>query len=238
MKKGSLAVIISVLFGTALFLAVVLFYSSIVKRLKSELQQEKTMARSKQEEMQRLQDEKDKATRDNEKLEQDTISYMALNSRLQEQNEELQKNLEEVRKAREKGLISLRKKSADLEKALNDRENILAQYNKLSSLTDEQKKKVDALSDSLKKERSLYHYNLGVAYSQAKLYFDAIDEYKKSLEFDPDNADSYYNLGILYENYKQDSEKAIDCYRKYLGLKPDAADKYKVEGWIKKLKGI
>lgn len=238
MKKEVLIVIISVSFGVVLFLAAVLFYSSVVNRLETELQEAKTMARSTQEEMQRLQDEKERAVRDSEKLQQDTVSYVGLNARLQEQNKELEKSLEEVRKAREKGLVSLRKKSADLEKALSEREQILAQYNKISSLTDEQKKRIDVLSDSLKKERSIYHYNLGVAYSQAKFYFDAIDEYKKSLEFNPTNADSFYNLGLLYENYKQDPEKAIDCYRRYLELKPDAADKYEVEGWINKLRGL
>jgi tetratricopeptide (TPR) repeat protein len=43
------------------------------------------------------------------------------------------------------------------------------------------------MENKLKQERVLYHYNLGVAYSQAKFYDEAIDEYEKSLKFNANN---------------------------------------------------
>jgi tetratricopeptide (TPR) repeat protein len=96
--------------------------------------------------------------------------------------------------------------------------------------------KIKSLEETLQKERGLYHYNLAVSYAQAKLYDEAIASYEKSLTFNPDNADAHYNLGVLYADFKSDSEKAISHYRKYLELKPDANDKEEVLRLMEKLK--
>jgi tetratricopeptide (TPR) repeat protein len=97
---------------------------------------------------------------------------------------------------------------------------------------------VKSLEQTLNKERSIYHYNLAVSFTQAELYDDAIEAYEKSLKFNPDNADAYYNLGLLYANIRNNPEKAIEEYRAYLKLKPDAPDRDEVDAWIRQLGAI
>jgi len=76
-----------------------------------------------------------------------------------------------------------------------------------------------------------------VAYSQAKLYEEAIFEYEESLKLNANNPEAHYNLGLLYENCIGETEKALEHYRKYLELKPNAEDSAEVEAWIKRLQG-
>ncbi|MFH1368315.1 MAG: tetratricopeptide repeat protein [Elusimicrobiota bacterium] len=57
----------------------------------------------------------------------------------------------------------------------------------------------------------------------AKFYFlnskyeEAIGEFKKALELNPGNPETYYNLGLIYENRNM-SEEARDMYEKALAI--------------------
>ncbi|MFH1318611.1 MAG: hypothetical protein ABIH71_06320, partial [Candidatus Omnitrophota bacterium] len=66
----------------------------------------------------------------------------------------------------------------------------------------------------------------------------AVNAYEKSLSFESENAEAQYNLGLLYENFNLEPEKAILHYEKYLELKPDAVDKDEVLKWINRLKDV
>lgn len=62
---------------------------------------------------------------------------------------------------------------------------------------------------------------------------DAIQYYEKQLATNPNDAVTYYNLGILYDENADNPAKAIFCYNKYLELTPaDAPDREKVKQWI------
>ncbi|MDD5730860.1 MAG: tetratricopeptide repeat protein, partial [Candidatus Omnitrophica bacterium] len=52
------------------------------------------------------------------------------------------------------------------------------------------------------------------------------------LEIKPDDADSLYNLGVIYGEYLNDRKKAIMYFRKYLTLAPNDADTEKVRKYI------
>lgn len=231
MKRGVL--IISILMNLALLTtSLALFLNS--NNLKSQCGQSKNMLQRMQEEIGRLQADKEKMAKDSEKLQADAVSYVALNTKLQEEKDKLQKSMDETRKimeAKEGELKRVEQRLADLEKKGS------AQQGKLLIEKDAWKKKAVFLGKTLQKERGLYHYNLGVVYSQAKLYDEAIEEYEKSLKFNLSNPEAYYNLGLLYENFKGDLKMAGEHYRKYLELKPDAADKEEVQAWIERLKG-
>ena len=45
--------------------------------------------------------------------------------------------------------------------------------------------------------------------------------YKKKVEENPDDYDSYFGMGLVYQNFINDEEKAAECYKKALELKPD-----------------
>lgn len=72
---------------------------------------------------------------------------------------------------------------------------------------------------------------------QNKKYDEAIAEYEKALEFDENYAYAHYNLGVLYDSYKKQPEKAIAHYEKYLKLMPDEKDAAKVKEWLGAARG-
>ena len=48
----------------------------------------------------------------------------------------------------------------------------------------------------------------------------AIGAYELAVKFNPEDAESYYNLGLLYSTYRQSPKKAIKYYNKYLEFAP------------------
>ncbi len=64
------------------------------------------------------------------------------------------------------------------------------------------------------------HSNLGVAYSKAGEYDEAIEEFKKSILLDPNSGAAYNNLGNLYR-IKKEYNSAIACLKKAVQLVPD-----------------
>ena len=67
--------------------------------------------------------------------------------------------------------------------------------------------------------------SLGRVYSESGDYYNAIESYKKSLEFEPADFDVLFNLALSYKNSNQ-FDKAIEIYQKALLVKPNDADVY------------
>lgn len=232
--------IVLIAVGAAALISLVLsgiFIILHINKLKSQLVQSNAMCQKVVSELERAEKEKDKMSAANEKLQADAVSYLAINSKLTEDKEGLAKNIKYAQETIEKKESSLQR----MQKTLSEMENKAASYKTYSDqkLMKDKKtleKKMYAVQKTLKKERALYHYNLGVAYSQAKLYDEALDAYEKSVGFNPDNADAQYNLALLYETVQADPVKAVAHYRRYLELKPDSEDRDEVEGRINRLK--
>ncbi len=98
-----------------------------------------------------------------------------------------------------------------------------------------QKEKAEKLQKELKEKESQVHYNLGVNFFDRQDFENAIIEYEKAVEANPSHGPSYYNLGMLYEEYEKDYPGAARYYRQYLEFTPDAKDTVLVEGWISEL---
>lgn len=45
------------------------------------------------------------------------------------------------------------------------------------------------------------HYNLGIAYTQAEQYPEAVETFQNAIKLKPDFADAYYSLAVAQENY-------------------------------------
>lgn len=65
-------------------------------------------------------------------------------------------------------------------------------------------------------------------------YQDAVTEFKKAIEYAPEWADAWYNLGVAQEK-TGGYQDAIEGFNKYLKLNPNAADSSEVEARIFKL---
>lgn len=235
MKKHTLLIFLFAI--AALIIPALLFLN--INQISSELKQSKTMLAKAQDDLKQAEENRERLVQENEKLKADAVSYVSLNTKLQKESEMIEANFEEAKKRarqKEEDYNTLRKKLEGLSKALADKSNKLEQQKELAKEMEDLKKEMDLLNSQITQERALYHYNLGVAYSQAKFYNEAIGEYEKSLDSNPDNPDAHYNLGLLYDNIKKEREKAVEHFSKYLELKPAAPDKQEVESWIKRLK--
>jgi len=234
--KDKVIIIVSGLMGLGLLTAALVFFLKSGK-LNSELIQTKRMIQQTQGEIAAAQEEKGKLVKKNEKLEADTVSYVVINTDLKKEKENLETKLKGAQKIIENKVADLQR----LEKTFGETEEKIkkeksSQNGKIMKEKKELQKKISSLEITLQKERALYYYNLGVAYTQSKLYDEAVDVYEESLKFNYDNPEAHYNLALLYDNFKQDSEKAILHYKKYLELKPDADDEEEVKAWINRLK--
>lgn len=79
--------------------------------------------------------------------------------------------------------------------------------------------------DHIGKARALYHQGN---------YTGAVEMYHKALILDPDNAEAYLQLGIIYDDNLKDEGQAIYFYRHFLARKPDSEKAELVRGWIAK----
>ncbi len=234
--KNKIYLIISAVFMVGLMAASVVFFLKS-SALTTQLEHTKQVLVKTDEEVKRSQAEREKLAKENEKLQSDTMSYLALNNDLQKDKEGLQGKLKDAQKIiddKEAELERTNKKIEEVEKKIAKAET--GAQEKLQKEKKELEGKLKSLEETLQKERGLYHYNLAVSYAQAKLYDEATESYEKSLTFNPDNPDAHYNLGLLYGNVKSDPDNAVLHYRKYLELSPDAEDKEEVLGFIDKLK--
>jgi len=92
--------------------------------------------------------------------------------------------------------------------------------------------------DKIKQETNNpdYYYNLGLDYLKKGQFIFAEEYFKLALNLNPLDKDAAYNLGILYENYLNDRQKALTFYQQYLNIAPDAPDAQQVRQWIKDIK--
>ena len=91
---------------------------------------------------------------------------------------------------------------------------------------------VAPLKDRLLKENAVLHYNLGVFYLQKQEYNDAVTEFQKVLELNPDDAPTHYNLGIIFAEYLSNRSRAIFHFKRYLSLDPKDKDADRAKKYI------
>ena len=91
---------------------------------------------------------------------------------------------------------------------------------------------VALLKDRLLKENAVLHYNLGVFYIQRQEYNEALVEFEKVLELNPNDAATHYNLGLIYAEYIGNKAKAILHFKRYLLLDPKDKDVDKAKKYI------
>jgi tetratricopeptide (TPR) repeat protein len=82
----------------------------------------------------------------------------------------------------------------------------------------------------LNPDRAAYYNEIGVVSRREGKFDDARRYYTKALDLDPNYAYAHLNIGILYDLYLQDTEKAMQHYRRYQELTP--AEAGTVTKWI------
>ncbi|MDD4908675.1 MAG: tetratricopeptide repeat protein [Candidatus Omnitrophica bacterium] len=172
-------------------------------------------------------------------------SFIAEITELKTKNAQLEKSLAEAKKYNtqlEAKSKELHLKCADLEQELKNSSGLGKAVDNLNRERQILKDANRQLKEDLKKgktentkEKAELYQQLGTAYTKAGLFSLAIDAYNKALSINPRNAETHYNLGLLYRHSKNNSRKAIQHLKKYLQLNPDASNRKDVEYIIKML---
>jgi len=94
---------------------------------------------------------------------------------------------------------------------------------------------IKALEQAIKlNPRAAYYNELGMMH-RTEGRFDAAEQaYRRALDLDPDYAYAHLNLGILYDLYLQQPDRALPHYERYRALAPGEAGT--VDKWIADLK--
>lgn len=211
------------------------------QRLDQKIAQEQSLAEKWEEEYNRVRAQKEKQDEANAGLRSDALKYLESNSKLKAEVEGLQKDLTdtvEIMKEKEARLQELEeqlqaepKTVSSKEDGGDDNEEMIAQIDKL-------KGEMAQLEEKRQKERASFDYNLGVAYTKAGLFEEAVSAYESSLEKIDNNPEAHYNLGLLLKRGNKNPEKAVLHFQRYLELSPEAEDKDEVQEWVDGLKAM
>ena len=78
------------------------------------------------------------------------------------------------------------------------------------------------------------NHALGTSYSKREMNEEALKAFRLALKFDPNHAESHFDLARLYIEHFDDKEFAAPHLRRYLQLKPAAKDSERIKGWLMK----
>lgn len=132
--------------------------------------------------------------------------------------------------------VNLEGRISDMKKALKKNQKLTNRLKKIAQKKDVIEGQLQHMEASLKNEALKFHYNLGLSYDHSRDYKKACKEYMEALKIAPDDADSHYNLAVVYDDHLKDKKKAIEHYERYLKLRPASRDAEKIEYWIVRAK--
>jgi len=129
-----------------------------------------------------------------------------------------------------------------IKKAIDMKKDEASLYLVLSSLYDENeeyKKSADVLQDGLKyNERNIeFLFRLGIAFDKSGDRAGGIEQMKKVLELDPNNADTLNYIGYSYAEEGINLDEALDMIQKALKISPDSGYIIDSLGWVYYRKG-
>ena len=196
-----------------------------------------------------LEDEKAKAIEERQELEEATRKReeeLDQIEKFRDAERKDQKTLEALVKdmpKMEQELVRLRSEAKEKEAILKDREEALQAMAVELQRREHRLIKAERMSDMIEKARSDLkqvssqekrdmHYNMAAVYTREGKFEDAEREYLRALRIDPADADTHYNLGILYDEHLDQVRKASMHYQRYLRLRPHADDVDRVKEWL------
>ncbi len=162
----------------------------------------------------------------------ETAKQKAVIHKLLERIPELEEELAETqsRERVQSAELSQRERELRALKAeLDKREERLKKAERVAALLAKTQTEVQFVGTTRQRD---VHYNMGVVFANRGQFKEAEREYLRALRLDPADADTHYNLGVLYEQSLKEYRKAASHYRRYLKLRPDAEDANEVRIWI------
>lgn len=122
-------------------------------------------------------------------------------------------------------LTALTEETRRREQAMQELAAKLRQAQQLAQEQTRFKLEADTLRETLQQDRGALYRELGALSTKAQLFDRAINAYQKSLEAEPDHAQTHYYLGLLYQHAKNNDERAVAHLQRYLALSPKLSPK-------------
>ncbi len=196
-----------------------------------------------------VEDEKDKVIKELREVESEVAAKADLEAEMADVSGETAKQKAIIHKLLERipvlesELAETQSREREQSAELSQRERELRALKAELDKREERLKKAERVAALLAKTRSEVqfvgvtrqrdvHYNMGVVFANRGQFKDAEREYLRALRLDPADADTHYNLGILYDQNLRKYRKAASHYRRYLKLRPNAEDANEVRIWI------
>lgn len=93
---------------------------------------------------------------------------------------------------------------------------------------------IDFIDIGGKKNTAEYWSRKGVDYTIKGDHKKAVEAYEQAIKIDPNNAETYHELGNVYAIFSGMYEKAIEAYKQAIRIKPDYAEAYRDFGYVYK----
>ncbi|MFH1752861.1 MAG: tetratricopeptide repeat protein [Candidatus Omnitrophota bacterium] len=218
--------------------------------LKAKLESGESVAKDIVLEKEAIRKAKDSLEKENDQLTSRVSSLMAQSDELRES---MKSNIEELLSAKENGLElndkleEYDKESAKL-RGTSDRyrgalEKEKENSAKLARIIREQEEELESAKRkpaSVNQAGALYeaahYYELGYLYAKAGMFEKAIENFKKFITVNGENAEAYYNIAYIYERSLNDTDSAVEYYDKYIALSPGSEDVYLVKNRVESLR--
>ena len=167
-----------------------------------------------------------------QELQRQLIEKQKETNELKKASSSAQKKIRKIESTEKKTLADLTKAQTRLKQLQQGYAGLVSENSQFKEQVNKAPEDVTRLArqhERLTREAATMHYNLGVILSKQKDYGKAAAEFKKVVELRPDDADAYYNLGVIYAEHLPNRDKALSFFRQYLKLSPHSQD----AGWVK-----
>ena len=177
---------------------------------------------------QKLNNEVNRLKNENKKLEDMTKTL----------EDKLKKAISQIQKIEDKDAKLTKKIQLD-EQKISQLESEKVEFIKtIKTLNDQVQKAPKRFKDmaqenkTMLKETAQMHYNLGVFFTRNKSYDRAVEEFKRALDFNPDNPQVHYNLGYIYAEEYEQQEEAMAHFRRFLEIDPNSKEAHEVRSYL------
>ncbi|MDE0838802.1 MAG: tetratricopeptide repeat protein [Kiritimatiellae bacterium] len=159
-------------------------------------------------------------------------AYQTSMANMLEKVPSLEQELAQMKSAGDSKDVTIRSKERELKtlrQELERRELRIIKAERMAELLEKTRTDVRKASENEKRDM---HFNMAVVYVKEANYRAAEKEYLHALRIDPTDADTHYNLAILYDDHMVDPRRAARHYRSYLKLAPNSEDVDRVKTWL------
>lgn len=150
----------------------------------------------------------------------------------------LKKALEFIRKIQDRDfkyvqqLERLKSSEGQLKDKTRSLEDANRSLNQTIDHAPDRMQKLARQNETLIKETSAMHYNMGVLFTETGKFDRAVKEFERALELDPNDQKSHYNLGYIFAEQFANPTNAMEHFRRFLELDPNSQQAEAVKSYM------